>query len=85
MAMFRTVASWPICQADFRDLGFLRLPAARFLILLAAAGPGLLPSSWSTRRSTDMWVLFVKLFSPVPWWLEPKAHKVRHRVRRVIK
>ena len=24
-----------------------------------------------------MWVLFVKLFSPAPWWLEPKAHRVR--------
>jgi len=30
-----------------------------------------------------MWVLFVKLFSPAPWWLEPKAHGVR--VRQVIK
>ncbi len=81
MAMFRTTASWPICKADFRELGFLRLPAASFPILRTVAGLGLLPSSLSTRRSTDMWVLFVKLFSPVPWWLEPKAHGVRQVIK----
>jgi len=32
-----------------------------------------------------MWVLFVKLFSPAPWWLEPKAHGVRRTVRQAIK
>ena len=31
-----------------------------------------------------MWVLFVKLFSPGPWWLEPQAHGVRHDVSRAI-
>ncbi len=32
-----------------------------------------------------MWVLFVKLFSPAPWWLEPEVHGVRHSVREAIK
>jgi hypothetical protein len=30
------------------------------------------PSSLSTWKNA-MWMLFVKLFSPVEWWLEPKA------------
>ncbi len=32
-----------------------------------------------------MWVLFVKLFSPSPWWLEPDAQGVRHKVRQAVK
>src|SRR5271157_3486281 len=39
----RKIPSWPICQADFRGLGFSWLPAASVPILLTAAGPGLLP------------------------------------------
>ena len=64
----------PICQAGFRDLGFSWLPATSLAEVSTAAGPGLRLCSSSSRRSADMWVLFVKLFSPAPWWLEPKAH-----------
>ena len=27
--------------------------------------------------TTEMWVLFVKLLSPAPWWLEPKHQEDR--------
>ena len=27
-----------------------------------------------------MWILFVKLFSPAPWWLEPKARRIRQAI-----
>jgi len=32
-----------------------------------------------------MWVLFVKLFSPSAWWLEPKAHGLPHKVRQATR
>jgi hypothetical protein len=34
------------------------------------------------RKRTAMWVLFVKLISPVEWWLEPKPRVHRQETTR---